>query len=74
MARLATRDTHEKRTEFEAAPAASIAGDVGRRIDRNILFMALVREIFSYRVKKFQVYASVFHRYRCVRTRTIRVI
>jgi len=35
MARLTARNDHEKRTGFAAAPAASIAGDVGRRVDRN---------------------------------------
>jgi len=40
-AQLMARDTHEKRAGFGAAPAASLAGHVGRRVDRNIPNLAL---------------------------------
>ena len=56
--RTTARHTHEKRARFEAAPAASPARHVGRRLDRNARFMALVREIFYYRVKRLYIYAS----------------
>jgi len=55
MARLAARDTYEKRTRFEAAPAASIAGDVGRRLDRDVPHSALERVLSANCVKRFRV-------------------
>jgi len=44
-----------KRHGFRAAPAASGAGHVGRRVDRNMPYLALERIISAYDVKRLRV-------------------
>ena len=41
------QDAHEKRTKFQAAPAASLAGHVGPRVDRSAASTALQRHIID---------------------------
>jgi len=55
MAQMTAHHVHEKRAKFEAAPAASIAGDVGRRVDRTATNIALEKAFFNYDVKSLRV-------------------
>ena len=48
MVRLTARNEYEKRTRFEAAPAASIAGDVGR-----LVMLYSIKQISAYSIGIF---------------------
>jgi len=45
-ARMTTQNAHEKRAKCGAAPAASPAGHVGRRVARNVVFIYRITIIF----------------------------
>jgi hypothetical protein len=58
LARLAARDTCEKRTRFRAAPAASVAGRVGRRVYSDALFGLLEQVVLFFCVNSILYFAS----------------
>ncbi len=53
--RATARDGVIKRARFQAAPAASPAGRVGRRVNRNIPHSALKQVIPAYYVKELRI-------------------